>query len=120
MARGVLALRALVTVGAVLAVLGAVTSYVLDVAPLGPGFGPAALAVVAIGAATRRLGISLPGQGFASYIVGVSLFLRLLQAIFRPRKVRFACPACALLLHDLDAVHCKHCGRVLHIPDEGL
>jgi voltage-gated potassium channel len=53
-------------------------------------------------------------------IVGVGLFLRLLQAIFRPNKVRFACPDCALLLHDADAVHCKHCGRVLEIPDEGL
>jgi voltage-gated potassium channel len=53
-------------------------------------------------------------------IVGVSLFLRLLQAIFRPNKVRFECPDCALRLHDADAVHCKHCGRVLQIPDEGL
>lgn len=53
-------------------------------------------------------------------IVGVSLFLRLLQAIFRPNKVRFECPDCALLLHDIDAVHCKHCGRVLQIPNEGL
>jgi voltage-gated potassium channel len=23
-------------------------------------------------------------------------------------------------LHDVDAVHCKHCGRVLHIRDEGV
>lgn len=53
-------------------------------------------------------------------VVGVGLFLRLLQAIFRPSKVRFECPDCALLLHDADAVHCKHCGRVLHIRDEGL
>lgn len=52
-------------------------------------------------------------------IVGVSLFLRLLQAIFRPHKVRFECPDCALQIHDMDAVHCKHCGRVLPIPDEG-
>jgi voltage-gated potassium channel len=52
--------------------------------------------------------------------VGVGLFLRLLQAIFRPSKVRFECPDCGLLVHDSDAVHCKHCGRVLHIPDEGL
>jgi voltage-gated potassium channel len=52
--------------------------------------------------------------------VGVGLFLRLLQAIFRPYKVRFECPDCRLLLHDIDAVHCKHCGRVLPIPDEGL
>jgi voltage-gated potassium channel len=52
-------------------------------------------------------------------VVGVSLFLRLLQAIFRPNKVRFECPDCGLLLHDADAVHCKHCGRVLHIQTEG-
>jgi voltage-gated potassium channel len=52
--------------------------------------------------------------------VGVGLFLRLLQAIFRPNKVRFECPDCGLLIHDADAVHCKHCGRVLHIPDEGI
>lgn len=53
-------------------------------------------------------------------VVGVGLFLRLLQAIFRPVKVRFQCPDCALLLHDIDAVHCKHCGRLLQIPNEGL
>lgn len=52
-------------------------------------------------------------------VVGVSLFLRLLQALFRPRKVRYECPDCGLLAHDFDAVHCKHCGRVLHIPNEG-
>lgn len=52
-------------------------------------------------------------------IVGVALFLRLLQAVFRPSKIRFECPACALQIHDIDAVHCKHCGRVLAIPDEG-
>ena len=53
-------------------------------------------------------------------VVGVGLFLRLLQAIFRPNKVRFQCPDCALLVHDIDAVHCKHCGRILQIPNEGL
>jgi len=53
-------------------------------------------------------------------VVGVGLFLRLLQAIFRPNKIRFECPDCALRLHDADAVHCKSCGRVLHIPDEGM
>ncbi len=52
-------------------------------------------------------------------VVGVSLFLRLLQAIFRPNKVRFECTDCGLLVHDIDSVHCKHCGRVLRIPDEG-
>jgi len=53
-------------------------------------------------------------------VIGVSLFLRLLQAIFRPTKVKYECPDCALLLHDADAVHCKHCGRVVPIRDEGV
>lgn len=53
-------------------------------------------------------------------LVGISLFLRLLQALFRPHKVRFECADCGLMLHDADAVHCKHCGRVMRIKDEGL
>lgn len=52
-------------------------------------------------------------------IVGVGLFLRLLQAIFRPVKVAFECPECGLERHDRDAVHCKHCGHVLHIITRG-
>ena len=53
-------------------------------------------------------------------VIGVSLFLRLLQAIFRPPKVKYECEDCGLLLHDPDAVHCKHCGNTLHIRDEGF
>ncbi len=52
-------------------------------------------------------------------IFGVALFLRLVQTIFRPATVRFPCPDCGLKHHDSDAVHCKHCGRVLNIPNEG-
>jgi voltage-gated potassium channel len=52
-------------------------------------------------------------------IVGVGLFLRLLQVIFRPAKVRYECPVCGLTRHEPDAVHCKHCGQVLHIETEG-
>ncbi len=52
-------------------------------------------------------------------IFGLSLFLRLVQTIFRPEKVRYECPDCGLKRHDQDAVHCKHCGRVLHISNEG-
>ena len=52
-------------------------------------------------------------------IVGVALFLRLVQTIFRPTKVRYECETCGLLRHELDAVHCKHCGRALHIRTEG-
>jgi voltage-gated potassium channel len=53
-------------------------------------------------------------------IAGVTLFLRLAQALFRPHKVRFPCPTCGLQRHDPDAVHCKACGTVLRIPDEGV
>ena len=52
-------------------------------------------------------------------LVGISLFLRMLQTIFRPAKVRFKCPDCGLLRHDFDASHCKACGRVLAIEDDG-
>jgi voltage-gated potassium channel len=52
-------------------------------------------------------------------ICGVTLFLRLVQVLLRPDKVRFPCPVCALQRHDRDAVHCKACGTVLNIPDEG-
>jgi voltage-gated potassium channel len=52
-------------------------------------------------------------------ICGVTLFLRLVQVLLRPNKVRFSCPACGLLRHDRDAVHCKACGTILNIPDEG-
>ncbi|MGI9129583.1 MAG: potassium channel family protein [Roseomonas sp.] len=52
-------------------------------------------------------------------ICGVTLFLRLAQALFRPRKVRFPCPSCGLQRHDPDAVHCKACGTRIAIPDEG-
>ena len=52
-------------------------------------------------------------------IFGVSLFLRLVQVMLRPDKVNFRCPDCGLSRHDRDAVHCKACGRLLNIPDEG-
>ena len=52
-------------------------------------------------------------------IVGISLFVRLAQAIFRPNKVFFPCPKCGLNRHEPDAVHCKACGDVLNIPNSG-
>jgi voltage-gated potassium channel len=52
-------------------------------------------------------------------LVGVALFLRLVQTIFRPPHVTYECPDCGLTRHDMDAVHCKHCGRTLHIVTEG-
>ncbi len=52
-------------------------------------------------------------------IFGISLFLRLIQTIFRPSKVRYECPTCGLNRHDVDSVHCKHCGELLHITTGG-
>ncbi|MBP0466668.1 potassium channel family protein [Roseomonas sp. PWR1] len=68
--------------------------------------------------------ITLPGTtgrliSVVIMIAGVTLFLRLAQALFRPSKVRFACPSCGLSRHEPDAVHCKACGTLLNIPDEG-
>ena len=68
--------------------------------------------------------ITLPGitgrmLSVAIMLAGVTLFLRLAQTMFRPSKVRFECPHCSLLRHEPDAVHCKACGTVLRIPDEG-
>lgn len=52
-------------------------------------------------------------------VVGVTLFLRLAQVVFRPAKVRYHCHGCGLERHEPDAVHCKHCGRELQITTEG-
>ena len=52
-------------------------------------------------------------------IFGVTLFLRLLQTLLRPQKVRFPCPKCGLQRHEVDSVCCKACGTRLNIPDEG-
>jgi voltage-gated potassium channel len=68
--------------------------------------------------------ITLPGTtghliSVVIMICGVTLFLRLVSALLRPHKVRFPCPVCGLQRHEVDAVHCKACGTVLNIPDEG-
>lgn len=72
------------------------------------GFGDITL----IGTSGRMLSVAV-------MIFGVTLFLRLVQVIFRPSKVRYECPKCGLRLHDADAVHCKHCGEIIHIATEG-
>ncbi|HEV7255711.1 MAG TPA: ion transporter [Mesorhizobium sp.] len=68
--------------------------------------------------------ITLPGTtgrmiSVVIMIFGVTLFLRLAQVLFRPYKVRFRCWQCGLMRHEPDAVHCKACGAILNIPDEG-
>ena len=61
--------------------------------------------------------IVLPGvagklTAIVAMIVGISLFVRLAQAIFRPAKVFYPCHACGLQRHEPDAVHCKACGEL--------
>ncbi len=56
----------------------------------------------------------------AIMIFGISLFLRLIQVMFRPAKVIQKCETCGLMRHDHDAVHCKACGQTMNIQDEGL
>ena len=52
-------------------------------------------------------------------IFGISLFLRLIQTILRPGEIRYECERCGLNRHDPDAIHCKHCGKILHITTQG-
>jgi voltage-gated potassium channel len=51
-------------------------------------------------------------------IIGITLFVRLARALFRPNQVFFPCPRCGLQRHEPDAIHCKACGKVLNIPDD--
>jgi len=69
--------------------------------------------------------ITLPGTtgkviSIVTMICGITLFVRLAQALFRPDKVRFTCPTCGLMRHDPDAVHCKACGTLLNIPNDEI
>ena len=73
------------------------------------GFGD----VILVGSAGRLLAVVI-------MIVGVALFIRLVQTIFRPSRTHYECPDCGLTRHEMDAVHCKHCGRQVHIRTEGI
>ncbi|MGA1342705.1 MAG: potassium channel family protein [Hyphomonas sp.] len=54
-------------------------------------------------------------------LLGVTLFLRLLRALITPTdKADVECTRCGLMRHDRDAVHCKHCGQVVYIANEGF
>ncbi len=90
----------------------------------GEGFVDALYFTVATVTTTGFGDITLPGTlgkltSVVTMIVGISLFVRLAQAVVRPHKVTYPCPQCGLQRHDADAVHCKACGHLLNIPDEG-
>jgi len=46
-------------------------------------------------------------------IVGVSLFVRMVQVLFRPRRMYHRCPSCGLSQHESDAIYCKRCATLL-------
>lgn len=52
-------------------------------------------------------------------IFGVTLFLQLARAIFKPPKAEIVCRTCGLASHDPDARHCKHCGDALPVTRQG-
>ncbi|HYT04593.1 MAG TPA: methyl-accepting chemotaxis protein [Gemmatimonadales bacterium] len=72
-----LLVRALVSLGAGAAIVGAVAAYLSGRAAAGPGLAVEILGLVVVGALTRRHGIPLPGNGFASYILGVMAYATL-------------------------------------------
>lgn len=55
----------------------------------------------------------------AIMIFGVSLFLRLIQVLFRPSRSTWRCSGCGLTKHESDALHCRHCGTQLNRPHDG-
>lgn len=106
-------------------VTGFVYSFFFSYQDAGTGFIDALYFTVATVTTTGFGDITLPGTfgkltSIVSMIIGISLFVRLAQAIVRPYKVTFPCPQCGLQRHDVDAVHCKACGHLLNIPDEGM
>jgi voltage-gated potassium channel len=46
-------------------------------------------------------------------VVGIGLFLRLVNRVFTPNKNYVACTSCHYARHDIDASHCKRCGEAV-------
>ena len=85
-------------------------------------FTVAALSTTGFGDVTLIGSTSGELLSIAMMIVGITLFFRLAQAVFRPGgKVLHPCPQCGLQRHEPDAVHCKACGlRAEHPERRGL
>jgi voltage-gated potassium channel len=103
-------------------VTGFVYTFFFSGKPGAEGYVDALYFTVATVTTTGFGDITLPGAAgkltsICVMIIGISLFVRLAQAVFRPAKVTFPCPECALQRHEPDAVHCKACGHKLKIPD---
>ncbi len=64
--------------------------------------------------------VGLDGKilSIVTMVLGITLFLRLVQSIIRPNKVKVECTRCGLIRHEPDAAHCKHCGEPLRMLRE--
>ena len=69
-----LLVRALVALGAVAAVAAGLAVFASRRVPLGADLAEEIAVLVVVGALTRRYGIALPGNGFSSYILGVTAY----------------------------------------------
>ena len=72
-----LLVRALVALGATAAIVAALATFASQRAPLGGDVAQEIVILVVVGALTRRYGVPLPGNGFASYILGLAAFATL-------------------------------------------
>src|SRR6266550_1290219 len=69
-----LLVRALVALSAVAAVAAGLAAFASRRVPLGADIAEEIVVLVVVGALTRRYGIALPGNGFSSYILGVTAY----------------------------------------------
>ena len=69
-----LLVRALVALGAVAAIAAGLAAFASRRAPLGSDLAQEIVVLVVVGALTRRYGIALPGNGFSSFILGVTAY----------------------------------------------
>src|SRR2546428_9638026 len=69
-----LLVRALVAVGAVAAIAAGLAAFASRRVPPGADVAEEIAVLVVVGALARRYGIALPGNGFSSYILGVTAY----------------------------------------------
>ncbi len=69
-----LLVRALVALGAVAAIAAGLAAFASRRVPLGTDVAEEIVVLVVVGALTRRFGIPLPGNGFSSFILGVTAY----------------------------------------------